>query len=117
MAGRYIFFTNNVDRMVSFYRDLLGMKPVQPPKAMDYAAQKWVQLSSGGIEIGIHRAGKPGCEARNRNKLVFLVEDVGEERERLGIQGVRMGMHQVNSQFECCDFKDPDGNLLQISNR
>ncbi len=115
--ARYIFFTNDVEGMVSFYRNVMKMKVVNPPKAMDYDAEDWVQVSSGGVEIGIHRAGKPGSAGPNRNKLVFIVKDVGATREELQSRGVRMGKHQVNSQFECCDFKDPDGNVLQISNR
>ena len=116
-AVRYIFFTNNVDRMVSFYRDTMEMEVVDPPKAMDYDAEDWVQLASGGLEIGIHRAGKPGCGGQNRNKLAFIVEDVGTAREKLRDRGIRLGKHHRNSQFECCDFRDPDGNVLQVSSR
>lgn len=116
-AVRYIYFTDKVDRMVLFYRDTMGMKVVNPPRALEYEAEDWVQLSGGGIEIGIHRADKPGCAGRNRNKLVFIVKDVGAEMERLAAQGVRVGKHHTHSQFECCDFKDPDGNVLQISSR
>ena len=116
-AARYIFFTDDVERMVSFYRDTMKMEIVNPPKAMDYDAEDWVQLSSGGVEIGIHRAGEPGCAGRNRNKLVFIAKDVAATREALRTRGVFVGKHHVNSEFECCDFKDPDGNGLQISNR
>ena len=116
-AARYIFFTNSVGPMVEFYRDVMKMKVLDPPKAMDYGAEKWVQLSSGGVEVAIHKAGKPGCAGPNRNKLVFVVSDVAAVREQLLGEGVRMGKHYTNSQFESCDFKNPDGNLLQISSR
>ena len=115
--ARYIYFTNNVERMVSFYRDTMKMEIVNPPAAMDYNAEDWVQLSGGGVEIAIHRAGRSGCTGRNRNKLVFIVQDVAATREMLRARGVLVGKHRVNSEFECCDFKDPDGNGLQISNR
>jgi catechol 2,3-dioxygenase-like lactoylglutathione lyase family enzyme len=116
-AARYIYFTRQIDEMVSFYRDTMGMKVEKPPRALDFAEEDWVQLSSGGVEIAIHRAGNPGCPDRNRNKLVFVVGDVAATREKLAELGVRMGKHHVLSQFECCDFKDPDGNVLQISSR
>ena len=116
-AVRYTYFTDKVDRMVSFYRDTMGMKVVNPPRALEYDAEDWVQLYSGAVEIGIHRAGKPGCAGGNRNKLVFIVGDVDAERGRLAARGVRVGKHHTHSQFECCDFKDPDGNVLQISSR
>ena len=117
MAARYIFFTDNVERMVSFYHDVMKMTILMPPEATDHDPKGWVRLVSGGVEVAIHRAGKPGCAGRNRNKLVFIVEDVGVAHEKLRKAGVRMGKHHVFSKFECCDFKDPDGNTLQISNR
>ena len=117
MAARYIFFTDNVERMVSFYRDVMKMTILMPPEAIDHDPKGWVRLVSGGVEVAIHRAGKPGCAGRNRNKLVFIVKDVGATREELRKAGVRMGKHHILSKFECCDFKDPDGNKLQISNR
>ncbi len=117
LATRYIYFTDNVQRMVSFYRDVMRMKVLMPPEATDHDPAGWVRLSSGGMEVAIHRAGKPGCPGRNRNKLVFVVDDVGAARVELRKAGVRMGKHHILSKFECCDFKDPDGNTLQISNR
>ena len=82
MAARYIVFTDNVERMVSFYRDRMKMTILMPPEATDHDPKGWVRLVSGGVEVAIHR-----------------------------------GKHHVFSKFECCDFKDPDGNTLQISNR
>ncbi|MCE9588905.1 MAG: VOC family protein [Planctomycetes bacterium] len=117
LLARYIFFTADVPRMVAFYRDVLGLTVLDPPKAMDYDKSDWVQLASGGVEIGIHRAGKAGSAGHNRNKLVFIVKDVAAARERLSGLGVRMGKHHVSSEFECCDFADPDGNVLQLSSR
>ena len=116
-AVRYIYFTNQVDEMVLFYRDRMGMKVVKPPRALDFTKEDWVQLSSGGVEIAIHRGGNPGCPGRNRNKLVFVVEDVAATREKLAELGVRMGKRHIGPQYESCDFKDPDGNVLQISSR
>ncbi len=116
-TARYIYFTNQVAEMVSFYRDAMGMSVLEPPEAMDYDPEGWVQLGKGGLEIGIHRASKPGCLERNRNKLVFVVDNVSEWRDRLAGLGVRMGKLQSMSDYESCDFKDPDGNVLQLSNR
>ena len=92
-AARYIFFTDNVERMVSFYRDVMKMTVLMPPEATDHDPEGWVRLVSGGVEVAIHRAGKPGCAGRNRNKLVFIVKDVGETREELRKAGVRIGKH------------------------
>ena len=117
LATRYIFFTDNVQRMVSFYRDVMRMTVLMPPEATDHDPEGWVRLSSGGVEVAIHRAGKPGCAGRNRNKLVFIVNDVGAAREELRKAGVRVGKHNYYANSECCDFSDPDKNTLQISSR
>ena len=116
-AARYIFFTSNLSAMVVFCHDTLGIPVVSPPKAMDYDSEDWVKLGNESFEIGIHRASRVGNQGRNRNKLVFIVDDVAEARERLSSLGVKMGKHHVRKEFECCDFKDPDGNLLQLSSR
>jgi catechol 2,3-dioxygenase-like lactoylglutathione lyase family enzyme len=115
--ARYIYFTKKVGEMVAFYRDILGMKVLDSPKAMDYDKADWVQLGTRSFEIGIHRASKEGSQGRNRNKLVFAVKSVSESREKLASLGVRMGKHHVAREYESCDFKDPDGNVLQISSR
>ena len=83
LATRYTFFTDNVERMVSFYRDVMRMTVLMPPEATDHDPGGWVRLSSGGVEVAIHRVGK----------------------------------HHFYANSECCDFRDPDGNTLQISNR
>ena len=116
-AARYIYFTGDVPGMVAFYRDALGMMTVRQPKAMDYDPADWVQLKSGSFEVGIHRGSKAGCTGRNRNKLVLIVDDVAAERERLLARGIRMGKRHVGKHFESCDFRDPDGNVVQLSSR
>lgn len=116
-VARYIYFTDNVAGMVAFYRDTLEMTLLEPPLAMDYDPDGWIQLGDSGIEVCIHRAGKPGSQGRNRNKLVFVVDDVAEYRDRLIGRGVRTGKLQTTSDYESCDFKDPDGNVLQLSSR
>ena len=93
LATRYIFFTDNVDRMVSFYRDVMRMAVLMPPEVTDHDPKGWVRLSSGGMEIGIHRAGKPVAQggigtsssslsttsalrARNSGKREFAWENI-----------------------------------------
>jgi catechol 2,3-dioxygenase-like lactoylglutathione lyase family enzyme len=117
IAARYIYFTSNVSDMVTFYQDVMGMSVLNSREAISNDPDGWVQLRSGDMEVGIHRASKPGCKDRNRNKLVFIVDSVAKSREGLAALGVRMGKHQIMSQYESCDFKDPDGNVLQLSSR
>lgn len=50
LATRYIYFTDNVERMVSFYRDVMRMTVLMPPESTDHDPAGWVRLSSGGPE-------------------------------------------------------------------
>tara|TARA_B100000749_G_C18222851_1_gene380933 strand:- start:93 stop:359 length:267 start_codon:yes stop_codon:yes gene_type:complete len=84
--AHYIYFTNNVGAMVSFHHEVIGLKVLSPPKDMDYDKEGWVQLGNKNFEVGIHRASMEGSQGRNRNKLVFVVDDVAETRERLAAQ-------------------------------
>jgi catechol 2,3-dioxygenase-like lactoylglutathione lyase family enzyme len=118
-AARYIYFTNNMKGMSAFYRDVLGMT-VKPAKdSMGYDEADFIQLMAGSFEIALHKAGKPGLDGRNRNKLVFYCEDVAAERERLIAKGVKFGKFEPKpgQKLVLADFKDPDGNTLQLSNR
>ena len=46
-------------------------------------AHRLLELDGGGFKLCLHQAGKPGSAPHNRNKLVFLVDDVGAAREPL----------------------------------
>ena len=118
-AVRYIYFTNDMKGMAAFYRDVLGMKVKPARDSMQYDEKDFLQLQAGAFEIALHRAGKPGLDGRNRNKLVFHCEDVATERERLIAKGVKFGKFTPTpgQKLMLADFKDPDGNTLQLSNR
>ncbi len=100
--------------MAAFYRDVLGMKAKTSGVITD-EADGFLQLSCGDFEIALHRASKPG--GSGRNKLAFYASDVPAAREKLIAKGVRMGKIFGEGKLQLCDFKDPDGNWLQISNR
>ena len=114
VAARYIYFTINMKAMAAFYRDVLGMKAKANGNIADNP-DEFLQLASGDFEIALHWASKPG--GGGRNKLVFFARDVAATRERLIVKGVRMGKLFGEDKLQLCDFKDPDGNTLQISNR
>ncbi len=118
-ASRYILFTADMKRMAAFYRDALGMKVRPPGKSMGYEEGEFLQLRSGTFEIALHRAGKPGLSGKSRNKLAFFCKDVAAEREKLIARGIKPGplFGDEKTSLQLCDFKDPDGNTLQLSNR
>lgn len=73
---RVIIFTADLERLVAFYRDLIGLEIVGREKG-------WVDFSAGGCNIALH-AGKPVLGVRPP-KLVFYAADVASARDRKSV--------------------------------
>jgi len=106
--SRVILFTSNMDRMVAFYRDVLGFRPKTNDKG-------WKTFDAGACEIALHGgAGKPGARPP---KLQFDVKDVAATRDRLIARGARMGKVSSKDGLDLCGGKDPEGHPFGQSNR
>jgi catechol 2,3-dioxygenase-like lactoylglutathione lyase family enzyme len=106
--SRVILFTANMDKMVSFYRDVLGFKLKTNDKG-------WKTFDAGSCEIALHGgASEPGARPP---KLQFDVKDVAATREALIAHGAKMGKVLSKDGLDLCNGKDPDGNPFSLSNR
>lgn len=116
--ARVILFTNRMETMTAFYRDVLGLPPMA---GQDPAAADWREFEAGNVTIALHQAGKghsvEGREAACAHKISFHCENVAAERQRLLDLGVPMGEHLRFGSLELCDGPDPDGNRFQLCNR
>ena len=98
--------------MTDFYTDIMGLRVI---KNSSFAPDEWLELGGQGFKLCLHKAGNPGCSGRNRNKLVFEVDDVGKARNYLVEKKVRVGKHHRWTAGDACDGRDPEGNKFQIS--
>ena len=106
--SRFILFTANMDRMVAFYRDVLGFKLKTNDKG-------WKTFDAGACEIALHGgASEPGARPP---KLQFDVEDVAPTRDKLIARGAKIGKVSSRDGLDLCGGKDPDGNPFSLSNR
>lgn len=106
--SRIILFTANMDAMVAFYRDVLGLKPKTSEKG-------WKTFDAGSCEIALHGGkGEPGMRPP---KLQFDVKDVAATRAALIARGAKMGKVSSTDGLDLCGGKDPDGNPFSLSNR
>lgn len=106
--SRVILFTADMDRMVAFYRDVLGFK-------LKTGGKGWKTLDAGACEIALHGgAGEPGARPPKRQ---FDVKDVAATREALTARGAKMGKVSSRDGLDLCNGKDPDGNPFSLSNR
>jgi catechol 2,3-dioxygenase-like lactoylglutathione lyase family enzyme len=106
--SRLVLFTSNMDKMVAFYRDVLGFKLKTDEKG-------WKELDAGSCAIALHSGGrKPGPRSP---KIQFDVKDVAATRAALIARGAKMGKVSSKDGLDLCGGKDPDGNPFGLSNR
>ncbi|WP_274533770.1 VOC family protein [Methylobacterium sp. Leaf106] len=107
---RVIYFTENVEAMSRFYREVLGFEPIAGGDG------GWQEFKAGGCNIALHR-GKPSAGARGP-KVVFYSTDVAASRAALLKRGASdLGKVISGDDLTLCDGRDPDGNPFQISTR
>ena len=112
-----MLFVVDLERMTAFYRDVLGLEPIQATRLED-----WIEFHpQGGAPFALHAI--PGHIAANINvpsppvpraqsfcKLIFLADDLDAERARLEGLGV-MILHRPWGGW---DAVDPEGNVFGV---
>ena len=110
LAG-VIIWTGDLDRLSSFYRDVLGLAPhsVRP----EFVAFRW-----GGVRfsIGLHSEVAGRSAEPDRVMVNFQVADIHGAYERLKGRGVEFVRPPEREHWGgwVCTFTDPDGNRLQL---
>ena len=106
-----IIWTEDLVRLLTFYRDTLGLTPhsVRP----EFVSFKWGDMRLG---LGVHSEVKGPAKEPNRIMVNFGVEDVHEEFETLSGRGVRFIRPPEREHWGgwVSTFADPDGNLIQL---
>lgn len=121
-VARVILFAKDFDRMVAFYRDVIGLAP------QGDAEPGWQDFDAGGCAFALHALPEhvtqeiviedpPQPRSASWTKVVFHAEDPGAVREELVAAGLQMGeLHQFGEMI-FVDCTDPEGNIIQFSNR
>lgn len=115
-------YSNDQQRLVAFYRDVLGMGPVEPIEEND---DHWFGFSAGSgltfaIEPMTNRANYADVSYRKENPV--LIQFAAEDHAQFDAMTARLkekGVPIVNEAKEMSygtitNFLDPDGNLLEI---
>jgi catechol 2,3-dioxygenase-like lactoylglutathione lyase family enzyme len=105
---RVIVFTEDVEKLAAFYRDVIGLELVGREPG-------WVDFAAGTCNIALHK-GKPS-PGNWPPKLVFYAADVAAARASLTKRGAKFGTVKSTKTFDMCDGRDPDGNPIQLSSR
>ena len=110
LAG-VIIWTDDLDSMVEFYRDTLGLTPHSVRPA--FVSFKW-----GNVRLGIGTHTQVAGRSRDRYRVMVNldVDDIHAEHERLAGEGVEFIRAPERERWGgwVCTFTDPDGNVLQL---
>lgn len=109
-----ILYVEDMNRQVSFYRDQLGFKVVNPQESKDYGKEFWVELNTGSCSLALHAGGK-GRFGADAPKIVFRVKDILAARQQL--LNLQVEMEEIRSAAPgvwVCDGADPEGNKFSI---
>lgn len=110
--------TQDLDRAIAFYRDILGLEPGprwQRPGHEAFGAE----FETGTVTIALIVTASFGIEFSPHNVPIALhVADVAAARATLESRGVQFLGDTIDSGV-CHQalFKDPDGNTLDLHNR
>lgn len=105
---RVILFSEDVEKLAAFYRDVIGLEIVGREPG-------WIDFAAGACNIALHK-GKPTL-GNWPPKLVFYAADVAAARAALTKRGAKFGPIKSTKTFDMCDGKDPDGNRIGLSGR
>lgn len=116
-----IIFVQNVDRLKTFYVDILKLDILEESKS------QWLLLKAGSCSIGLHKIGEQYLDVNqeafkfdNNTKIVFEIdEDIHKIREQLMTQSVSLKEVKTfdNYDYWLCDGEDPEGNVFQLRQR
>ena len=116
-----IIFVQNVDKLKTFYVDILGLEIMEETKS------QWLLLKAGNCSIGLHKIGdqylddsKEEFKFDNNTKIVFEVDEyINKVRGHLLNKKVLMKEIKTfdNYDYWLCDGEDPEGNVFQLEQR
>ena len=108
-----IIWTEEMGRLLPFYRDTLGLTvDVDTPEFVLFAAD-----GAGQLGLGVHSEVKGQSRDPNRVMIDLGVDDCQAEYERLrtkGVEFMREPSTDPGDPHIVATFRDPDGNVVQL---
>ena len=114
---RAMLFVVDLGRMEAFYRDVMGLQPIEATRHED-----WVEFETQGgapfalhaipshIAAGVKVPSPPVPREQGSCKLTFACDDLKAERARLEALGVMI----LDRPWGDWDVVDPEGNVLGV---
>ena len=108
-VSHFMFCSQDVQRAVAFYRDLVGL-PVQ------MQSSEFAFLDAGSVTLALRAVSDAEDVKAGSNEIVLGVEGVREAHAELSARGVTFlnEPRNVTGDQWAANFRDPDGHLLSI---
>lgn len=109
-----ILYVEDMQAMVDFYRDRLGLHVETPEDVEDLSDENWVVLDTGATRLALHGGGEQR-HGDDRPMIVFAITDMAATRDTLLERGV-----ELTEPFEAapgilvCHGRDPEGNPFSL---
>ena len=116
MLDGAMLFVKDLDRMAAFYRDVLGLQPVEETRL-----DNWVEFRGNGARFSLHAiptaiaagthvdsAARP--REQSISKLTFTVQDVDGTLKKIE----QMGLPLLRRPWGDTDAVDPEGNVFAL---
>jgi catechol 2,3-dioxygenase-like lactoylglutathione lyase family enzyme len=112
-----MLFVKDLDRMTAFYRDVLGLQPVEETRL-----ENWVEFRGDGARFSLHaipsaiateiRIDSPPRPREQANaKLTFAVQNVDTTLKKIE----QMGLPILRRPSGGTEAVDPEGNVFAVS--
>jgi CBS domain-containing protein len=112
-----ILYVQDMNRMVSFYRDSLGFDVELPADLADYSQETWVVIGTGACRLALN-AGGSGRIGEDAPMLVFGVSDIELARQTLLARGVTLEeIFDAGAGVKVAQGRDPEGNPISLEQR
>lgn len=109
-----ILYVENMQEMVEFYRDSMGLAVKLPANVTDFRREEWVVFETGTCSLCLHSGGHRRL-SQDSPAFVFRVLDIEVSRDELTERGVPMGEpRRVAPEVWVCDGEDLEGNRFMI---
>lgn len=104
------FYVSDLKEAAKFYEETLGLEK-------KYEFSSYVGFECGGVEIGLIPKPKGKASQSVSPVVEFLVDDIDEATRALETKGVQFvnELHNETWGGRQAAFKDPDGNMLEVT--
>jgi CBS domain-containing protein/predicted enzyme related to lactoylglutathione lyase len=112
-----ILYVEDMNLMVGFYRDKLGLDVEFPADLPDYSQESWVVMNTGACKLALNAGGSNNV-GDDAPMIVFGVADIEAARNTLLSRGVMLEeVFDAGAGVKVAQGRDPEKNPISLEQR